>query len=89
MAWCGGRVCYGFLRGSVPPLRARFGFGWVFLGVLPVLLYGVFYLSRVLLLPEGKRMEDFYGFNKTGKWYLSVIFMLLGAFALSVLLWLI
>ena len=67
----------------------RFGFGWVFLGVLPVLLYGAFYLSRVLLLPEGKRMEDFYGFNKTGKWYLSVIFMLLGAFALSVLLWLI
>ena len=65
----------------------RFGFGWVFLGVLPVLLYGTFYLYRVLLLPEGKRMDDFYGFNKGGKWYISVPLMLVGAFVLSVLLW--
>ena len=65
----------------------RFGFGWVFLGVLPVLLYGAFYLYRVIFAPEAKRMEDFYGFNKNGKWYLSVIMMSLGAFALSVLFW--
>lgn len=67
--------------------RVRFGFAWVLLGVLPVVLYGVFYLTRVVLLPEGKRMEDFYGFNKNGKWYLSVLMMLTGAFVLSVALW--
>lgn len=67
--------------------HTRFVFVWTLLGVLPVFLYGVFYLSRVLLAPEGKRMEDFYGFNKGGKWYLSVPLMLLGAFVISVILW--
>lgn len=67
--------------------HTRFGFGWVLLGVSPVILYGAFYLYRVLLLPEGRRMDDFYGFNKNGKWYLSVCLMTLMAFALSVLFW--
>ena len=67
--------------------KTRFGFGWTLLGVLPVLLYGIFYFSRVVLAREENRMEDFYGFNKGGKWYLSVPLMLLGAFAISVVLW--
>ena len=64
-----------------------FGFPWVFLGLLPTVLYGVFYLYRVVVLPEDRRMEDFYGFNKNGKWMLSVGMMLLLTFAASVILW--
>lgn len=67
--------------------RIRFGFGWVLLGVLPVVLYGAFYMYKVLVVPEEKRMEDFYGFNKDGKWYLSVPMMLIGTFVISVILW--
>ena len=35
-------------------------------GLLPVLLYGGVYLYKVVLCPEEKRWEDFYGYNKTG-----------------------
>lgn len=51
------------------------------LGVLPVLLYAVLYLYRVILAPEGKRWEDFYGFNKGGKWPISLAAMLTGSLA--------
>ena len=64
-----------------------FGFPWVFLGLIPVILYGIFYLYRVVVLPEDRRMEDFYGFNKNGKWAISVGMMLLLTFAASVALW--
>lgn len=67
--------------------HTRFGFGWVLLGVLTVILYGAFYLYRVALAPESQRMEDFYGFNKAGRWYISVLLMTLGAFVVSVVLW--
>lgn len=67
--------------------RIRFGFIWVLLGILPVVLYGAFYMYRVVLAPEAKRMEDFYGFNKDGKWLRSILMMLCGAFVLSVVLW--
>lgn len=67
--------------------RIRFGFVWVLLGMLPVVLYGIFYFVRVVLAPEDKRMEDFYGFNKDGKWLFSILMMICGAFVLSVALW--
>ena len=64
------------------------GFGVVFLGMLPVILYGLVYLNRVVLMPGEPRWEDFYGFNKNGKWYISVMAMLAAAFLISLALWL-
>jgi len=64
-------------------------FGGVFWGVLPVLLYGGVYLYRILLAPPAKRWEDFYGFNRDGKWLLSVVFMTAAAFLVSLFLWLV
>jgi len=52
------------------------------LGMIPVAVYGAVYLYKVLLVPADKRWEDFYGFNKGGNWWLSLILMLLGSFLL-------
>ena len=64
-----------------------FAFPFALLGVLPVILYGVWYLYRVVLLPEDRRMEDFYGFNKHGKWPVSCVLMFTMALVISVVLW--
>lgn len=61
----------------------------VWLGTLPVALYTVMYIYRVLYAPEARRWKDFYGFTRGGKWSLSCAAMLIGAFAVSVVLWLI
>ena len=53
------------------------------LGVIPVLLYGLLYLHRVVRV---KSWEDFYGFNKGGKWPVSFFAMALGTAAVSLLL---
>lgn len=55
-------------------------FGTALFGVLPVLLYGILYLYKVVIVPEGKRWDDFYGFNKGGKWPIAFTAMILGAF---------
>ncbi len=46
-----------------------------FLGLLPVALYGVLYGYKILAAPPEKAWEDFYGFNKGGRWGLSVLAM--------------
>ena len=46
------------------------------LALLPVMLYGVLYGYKILAAPPEKAWEDFYGFNKSGKWGLSVLIML-------------
>ena len=51
------------------------------LGVLPVLFYGILYLYKVVYAPETKRWDDFYGFNKNGKWPVSFAIMLAGSLA--------
>lgn len=61
-------------------------FGAVFLGTLPVLLYGAVYIRRVLFAPEQRRWPDFYGFNRGGRWLLSFLIMLAAAFLISVVL---
>lgn len=71
-----------FLCWDRPPLP----FAAVFLGMLPVLLYGSWYLYRVVYAPEDRRWEDFYGFNRDGKWPISFALMALGAFIISLLL---
>ncbi len=58
-------------------------FGTALLGVLPVVFYGSWYLYKAIFAPEGKRWEDFYGFNKGGKWPVSFAAMLLGTFLIS------
>lgn len=64
------------------------GFGVALLGVLPVVLYGSLYIYRVLLAPPGRRWDDFYGFNREGRWYVSLVLMLAAAFLISLILWL-
>ncbi len=49
-------------------------------GLVPVILYGTFYLYKVVLCPEEKRWEDFYGYNKSGKWPVSFAAMMVGGF---------
>ena len=55
-------------------------------GVLPVFLYGILYIYKVLLAPERKRWDDFYGFNRNGKWPLSCAAMLAASFLISLCL---
>ena len=58
------------------------------LGLVPVLLYGVLYLCRAILPPEGAGWGDFYGFNRNGKWPVAFAAMILGTLAACVVLWL-
>ena len=51
-------------------------------GLLPLAIYGPHYLYRILYAPEGKRWDDFYGFNRTGKWPLAFAAMLAGTFVI-------
>ena len=50
-------------------------------GMLPVVLYGPLYLYRILFARAEKRWDDFYGFNKAGKWRAAFAAMLAGTFA--------
>ncbi len=58
-------------------------------GLLPVLLYGVVYLNRVVYAPEEKRWEDFYGFNRGGKWPVAFGAMLVGTAVVCLLFWIV
>ena len=49
-------------------------------GLLPVVLYGPLYLYKILFAPPEKRWEDFYGFNKGGKWPVAFAAMVAGTF---------
>ena len=51
-------------------------------GLLPVVLYGPLYLYKILFAPPEKRWEDFYGFNKQGKWPVAFAAMVAGTFAI-------
>ena len=58
---------------------------WIIpLGLVFVLLYGWLYLDRVVV---AKAWPDIYGFNRNGKWKLSISLMALGTVAVAVLLW--
>ena len=54
------------------------------LGVLPVALYGLVYLRKVVFKEAWK---DFYGFNRNGQWRLSFLVMLFATAALSLMVW--
>ena len=55
-------------------------FGISLFGLLPVFLYGPLYLYKTVYAPEDKRWDDFYAFNKTGKWPVSFAAMFAGTF---------
>ena len=64
--------------------RRGIGFLTSFIGVIPVALYAPLYLYNVVYAPEEKRWEDFYGFNRDGKWRISYAFMLTGTAVICV-----
>ena len=49
-------------------------------GLLPIVLYGPLYLYKILYAPAEKRWDDFYGFNKQGKWPVAFALMVAGTF---------
>ena len=56
-------------------------------GFAPVLLYALLYCRKVVYAPEEKRWDDFYGFNKGGKWPLSAAVMLIASALIALALW--
>lgn len=67
--------------------REKIAFPHCLFGMVPVILYGIVYIYFVMLAPKEKRGEDFYGFNKGNKWYLSMTLMVLGTLILCVGFW--
>ena len=56
------------------------GFGQALWGMLPVILYGILYIYKSQFAAPEKRWDDFYGFNRGGKWPVSLACMLTGTF---------
>ena len=54
-------------------------------GLMPLVLYGPLYIYCILYAPEGKRWDDFYGFNRQGKWPLAYAMMFAGTFCICML----
>ena len=69
--------------------KREFAFYIVIYGFLPIMIYVALYYYKVMHAPEGRRWKDFYGFNRTGKWPISMAAVLLSAFLISVVLWVI
>jgi hypothetical protein len=59
-------------------------FGTSLLGLVPLFLYGMLYLQKVVIRKE---WDDFYGFNKGGKWKLSFAVMVIAGILVGVLFW--
>lgn len=85
-----------WLHLAVPVLAIVSFFAWdkvpmnggvILLGALPVILYGLLYLYKVVLVTPEKGWEDFYGFNRGGKWPVSFAAMITGGFLISWLFW--
>ena len=55
-------------------------FGCALTGMIPVARYGPWYLYKIRFAPERKRWDDFYGFNKGGKWPAYFTGMMIGTF---------
>jgi len=66
--------------------RRNMTFPQAMTGLLPVVLYGILYIRRTQFGPKENRWEDFYGFNRGGKLWLSLICMLIGTFLICLLL---
>lgn len=91
-----GRDLYMHLLGPVMAIgsyclleKRALSFAASMLGVLPVILYGAVYLYKVVYDREERRWEDFYGFNKGGRWPVALAAMLVGNLAVCALFWLV
>jgi hypothetical protein len=60
-----------------------------FIGVIPVALYAPLYLYNVVYAPEEKRWEDFYGFNRDGKWPVAYALMVAGTAVICVVFYMV
>lgn len=59
-----------------------------FLGIIPTVIYGTVYMILVLIVgPENGGWEDFYTFNRGGKWYISAFLMIVGSYLISFAIW--
>ena len=59
-------------------------FSTALLGLLPVICYGLLYLHKVV---RTAAWDDFYGFNRDGKWQRSFAAMVAGTLCVCLLLW--
>ncbi len=64
--------------------RRGIGLLAAFVGIIPVALYAHLYLYNVVFAPQEKRWEDFYSFNKDGKWPIAYSLMVAGAAVICV-----
>ncbi|WP_024867377.1 hypothetical protein [Butyrivibrio sp. FCS014] len=64
--------------------RRGIGLGAAFVGIIPVALYAPLYLYNVVFAPQEKRWDDFYSFNKDGKWPIAYSLMVAGAAVICV-----
>lgn len=55
--------------------------------VLPVIVYGFWYLYHITIAPEEKRWEDFYRFNQNGKWPVAYVAMTAATSLLCLAYW--
>lgn len=67
--------------------RRGMSFPWSLWGMLPVLLYGPLYLYKIIRAKEEKRWDDFYGFNKNGRWKTAYEAMFAASLVLCVIFW--
>ena len=68
----------------LPTAAAVLPFYLTFLGIIPTVVYGAVYMVMVLLLgPKKGGWEDFYTFNRGGKWYISALLMVAGSYLIS------
>lgn len=58
----------------------------IHLAVLPMAIYGAVYFTEVLIIGEFDGWDDFYGFNTGGKWYVSIALMIIGTYALAIII---
>ena len=96
MKWLSGDFFYVHLVG---PLLAMLSFcllekqwmslGTAMTGLAPMLFYGAMYAYKVLLAPEDRRWEDFYGFNRDGKWPIAFAAMIAGTALICLAFWLV
>ena len=91
-----GRNLYMHLLGPVLAIlsfclweKRPMSFAMALTGMIPVILYGALYLYKVIYAPEEERWEDFYGFNRGGKWPVAFAMMTAGTLVVCVVLWLI
>ena len=54
------------------------------LALIPIIIYGCLYFVQVVIVgKENGGWDDFYGFNNSGKWYISCVIMFVASFLIA------